>query len=354
MSYFALSPVDTIPEDEVLLAWAEVWAFATGSFAISDLALDKEVVLADLGAIFPDEDTRDLAAEPGFAWERVLEELQLRIIAAAERAREDLSFKYPFKVQSEEGIVLSFDASSNDLFSACYIAMQLESLFRNKLVSFWNLGGRSEDSKNFLREFRRVFEVISAVAVANFKHGIPVLVGESRSVEKALLPAISEVCELIGKGVPKTMEQLNQKQKDANDGGIDVFVIFKDEQQVFECVMVGATTQQSSLRTKVMDQMTRERVSNYFVDRTILGPQSGMLTHSNPYDDGDYNICTEGNCAYLPREKILKHFYDCNLRTPLHKRSYLRSVKAARAPLGVLSKLQFQREFDFLPLPCIS
>lgn len=352
MTYFVLSPIDTIPEDSsVLLAWAEIWAFISGQFSVSDLELDKEVILKDLSSLFPGEDIVELAKEPGIAWERTLEEFEYRIVEEAKRVVADLPFRYPFSLKPESGIILRSQDGAG-VFGAWYLAMQLERLYRYKLATFWDDAGTKESSDQFLFHFRRIFESISAIAVANKKGGVPILLGESRSVEHSLLPALAEVCAVVGAGEPKTMDQLNDIQKQANDAGIDAIVICRDEKQVFDCVVVGATTQQGALRSKVVDVSRRNRLNNYFLDYTALGPQSGVLTHSNPFDDGTYAICNESQCSYLARETILQNLRECRVRGATQRRSYLRSVKASSDPLNALSKFQFLQEFSLVQLPC--
>lgn len=353
MIFAELHAIDAVPSSDVLLAWAELWALVNGSCSIDDLPMDREVILLDLGALFPDEDIESLKAEPAVAWAKVSEEIESQIVGAAESAKAGYSFRYPFEVMPEAGVLLRSHGSLRaNPVGAAYLAMQVELLFRKELLTFWDSEDQSnrEAGKAFFDPYRRIFEVVSALGAAGFHRGVPVLLGESRSVRTGLLPAISDVCLVIGAGSAKDYEQLNDTQKQSNDGGVDAIIVHKDDDQVFQCVMVSATTQQSSLRNKVMSADKRSRVCGYFLDPTVLGAVTGTMTHSDLYDARIYAICSEGGCTYLSRDKLLKNIGKIEMKGSRQRRSYLRAVKASVDPLKDISKIAIKSEFDYLNL----
>ena len=277
-----------------------------------------------------------------------MEEIENRIVNEARRASDELPFDYPFNIRPEGGIILSLRGGfAKNIFGASYLSMQLEMLYREGFAYFGdeNDSNRKPESA-FFNCYTRIFEVLSAIAVANLKGGTPILIGSSRSVAEALLPALEEVCRIIGRGGPKTMAQLNRTQQRANDGGVDAIIVVNNGCHVYESSYVSATIQRTDLRNKVMGPDRRRRVQNYFLDYTVLGPQTGMLTHSGQYDVGIYEICSEGDCGYLSREEILKRLYMGNITEKRKKRSVYKNLKEAGRQMEILSAFKFRDEFD--------
>jgi hypothetical protein len=355
VTYFLLKPIDSSPKAGTLLAWAELYCLASGEFTIDDLEIDEEIVLENLEDFLLVDDAAAYRAEPEAAMTLVREALAAQIYDAAHELSEAVPFQYPFEIAPEAGILLRLTGDFRAGFAgATYVAMQVEQLYRDDLLEVWNAraGVTEEATDDFLAPFRRLLEIVSAISVARYRSGIPVVLGASRSVREALIPALDEICKIIGTGQPKKYDMLNPTQKAANDGGADALVVCRDKDRAVETALVGATNQQSDLRRKLVTDREIDRIRGYLLDPTILGATSGFLVHSDPFNERTNGLCNEAKCIYFHRDKILEHLTVGDFAGRLQKRGVLRSMKAARDALDRLSKIQVRVEFQYINLPC--
>ncbi len=356
MPYMLLQPIDEPLSDHLLLAWAEVFCFAGGEFKASDFPLDQENALSRIDDFLEVENASEYAEEPELAMGLLIDSLEAKVVDAAFLQSQKVGFEYPFEIQPDAGVILRRKSGSNSFTTGIYIAMQAEQLLQKNLLEIWNDSGSNveDGSADFMKHFRRLLEVTSALAVANYRKGIPIVMGNSRSVRQSLIPTLEKVCKIIGVGAPKSYEMLNETQKAANDGGADAFVICRYENETVETALVGATNQQSSLRNKTVGTGEIARIKGYLIDSSVLGSVTGFFTHSDPANIRTKGYCEEIGCIYFHRGLLLAHLQAVVDGDRRKKFGVLHSMRAAREAFDHFASIKFEAEFDRFELPCES
>ncbi|WP_029040327.1 hypothetical protein [Cucumibacter marinus] len=351
MSYFQLRELESVVDDEILLAYAETLAFATGEFRIDEIPLDESELILNYTASSAAELRDDLAEEPQFALQAALEDIEGRIWTLAKHNQSLLSDHYPFDIAPRPGIVLARKPSLREnLEGIFYLCMQLHTLYDFKCIEFEvSAHGRSEKPHlDFTQPFQRLFEVISGITVANEMNGIPILLSDCRS-SADLLKRLEEVCRLSGLGKTKAHEQLNLSQEHSNDGGIDAVVLKMDGEELRETTLVGATTQKTSLRHKMVTSTSIGRFKNFLEDGSALGPFRGCFVYPTKYQESHRYQCTESECVYFHKETILKNLRPVGAASWAARRCKAVARRTALNQIRKIEGLIFKLEFtDYL------
>lgn len=344
MIWFELQPLDRLPNEQIILAWAEIFALVKGSFQINDLLLDKETVIASAPNDERFAEVADMVDEPAAAFLRLLELIEVGLITSAECAEEDYPFRYPFEICPDEGSILKLrEDLSQNIAGASYLAMQFQQLIRHELVYVWtdNPKAKSKRAEHvFHKDFDRLFEMVATIAIAAEHQGYPFAIGACRSVRLALLPAINSMGEVAAGVQAKLYTQLNKAQKAANDGGTDGVVIKLGDNPPPISYLIGATRQLKGTRDKVVGVDQMRRFQGYLIDHTRLGQYLGAFAHAEPANDGATEHCFERGCLYYPREQILKKLDIPQPNDRLRRRLFLTAQKQIAFHLSRIAKLE--------------
>ncbi|MGR3273340.1 hypothetical protein [Thalassococcus profundi] len=325
-----------------MLAWAEIAALGIEAVKVSDLKLDRDALL---GTATEDErfsELHELLEEPQIAFERLKELFEDEIKGAAISAL-DHGFEYPFVIGQNTGLLLLLTPDIDQNIEAlAYLAMQFQQLLRHELVDVWKEtpNGVKDGRSSFYKHFDSVFEVVSAISVAQYHNSIPFLIGDARSAKEGLLPAIDRIGGLLPKIRSKRYEDLNDKQKNANDGGVDALVIDLYDTPPAARI-VGATRQMANLDTKMMSGDRIMRFRNFLIDGTAV-TWAGVFAHCEPRGDAAENNCHEANCQYFWRERLLDHLDASPIGSRAEARQFLRAKSAAAEKLRELCDFRYE------------
>jgi hypothetical protein len=352
MTYLELPDIESLLEPRHQLAFAELIALVLGESGIDNLPIDERLLTDAFVLSQPMIDRPGLNEEPQFALQAAKEQIESTILEEAKRNSEILGDTYPFEISPRQGILLQRKlAASENIEGMCYMSMQIYLLHAEKLLSFGHESEPSlEDPANaFLKPFAKLFEVISGIAVANHRNGLPVLLSESRSF-RSLIKALGSVCSTADRGQPKTKDQLNPLQKHANDGGIDAVVLRFDNNILHETTLVGATIQKDNIRQKMIGHTQVGRFRNFLLDNHSMNPMTGSFAHPDQYRDHARDVCAEANCTYYHRELILRHLRPLAVSSPSTKSCQLAARDAAIPQLRILQRLFLRIGFVDHPL----
>jgi hypothetical protein len=296
-------------------------------------------------------DRQDLREEPQFAFQVAKEEIESKIIEAAQRNGESLGDAYPFVIAPRPGVLLKRkQETSENVEGLCYMSLQIHLLYSGEMLSFGHEPNQvgPDPADAFTAPFAKLFEVISGIAVANHRKGVPILLSESRSID-SLSHALGMICKIAGQGRPKAKADLNLRQLNANDGGIDAVVLQFENNRLHETSLVGATVQKGSLATKTIGPTQIGRFEGFLVDSTALRQISGSFAHPDPFKESTRHVCAEANCHYYHRDMIIKHLHPLPTASRSERRCQIAARKAAAKQLQLLERLFLRIGFDDLP-----
>jgi hypothetical protein len=351
VTYLELRDIDTLLDEQQLLAYAELIALGLGECGMHALPIDESLLTSAYVSSQLMADRQDLLEEPQFAFQLAKEEIESKIAEAAQKHSSALGDVYPFVIAPRPGVLLQRKPeTSANLEGLCYLGLQIHLLYSEELLSFGlepNQVGL-DPAAAFTAPFAKLFEVISGIVVANHRRGIPVLLSESRSAA-TLRRALAVVCRISGQGRPKAGADLNLRQLKANDGGIDAVVLRFENGRLHDTALVGATVQKSNLSTKTIGPTQIGRFEGFLVDSTALRQISGSFAHPDPFKDSTRHVCAEANCHYYHRELIISHLHPLPGGSRFELICQKAARKAAAKQLQQLGQLYLRIGFDDLP-----
>jgi hypothetical protein len=351
MTYLELRDIDALLDEQQLLAYAELIALALGECGMDALPIDESLLTSAYVASQPLANRQDLIEEPQFAFQLTKEETESKIAEAAQKNSNALGDVYPFVIAPRPGVLLQRkQGTSANLEGLCYLGLQIHLLFSEELLSFGlepNQIGR-DPAAAFTAPFAKLFEVISGIVVANHRNGIPVLLSESRSIA-SLRQALAVICKIAGQGRPKAKEDLNPRQLNANDGGIDAVVLRFENGRLHDTALVGATVQKGNLANKTIGPTQIGRFEGFLIDSNALRQISGSFAHPDPFKDSTRHVCAEANCHYYHRELIISHLHPLPASSRFELICQKAARKAAAKQLQQLGQLYLRIGFDDFP-----
>ena len=246
-----LSPILDIDDPELLLSVLELFAFARGEALFSDLDIDFETVLQDVEAT-PEhyclDDERDLLRNEPVAARQLLEELAMdKVFRLVEERETRFGRNYAFKrIPEKPGTLLlkNFDELNGAAFATAWL-----SFF--SALNAENLLNMLPSEKRAIRMlYAKVFELVALMAATSIGSAVGWWTGRSWT-QDAKVQNFQRLCDLVGYGTVKDPQQWEEAQKQANDAGMDGFLVTTVGGKVSNasvCIALGATVQKKQRR----------------------------------------------------------------------------------------------------------
>lgn len=322
-----LAPITSGSAITTTLSAIEIVALISGAVRVDELVWDDDALA---NWYIEDRVENELRAtyreELKTAIDEAKEVTISELIAEAEKRQKLLGEAYPFRLSLEDGLLLELRGPDDCLpQTACYLWL---CLFRASQSKDDHLT-LSDAAKAIIRShFENVFEIISAYALLGRADGPVWYLGSSRSISR-LLRILNHITKRVGSGTPLVRSQLRANQVAANDAGIDVILV--ERQNPATGYLLGATIQKSDRRKKIIGRDEVIRFQDFFLHR-INAVFIGVL--ATPYDEREDELinCVDRNCLYFHADVIIERLGQslaCAQRETRHLRYTLRAAGKA-------------------------
>lgn len=298
-------PIASVSDVEEVAAVIEIRTLFYGATYVADLEWDEDALLASFLEQVEDSATReDFAQEPAAGVQEAKDRLLSELYAYIAKRHGGLAQNSPFRWRFADGLLLEWrDRSELTMASIGYLWMTFHGLLqsdKNYLVM------DNADREKFRLAFTAAFEQICCYAIAGYRPTAVWYFGSGRSVADFLLQ-LRNLTLACGNGKPKTYDQLEQNQRGANDGGVDLIAVEHHEGTIRNSALaflVGATLQKSDRRGKIMGTPEIDRFTSFFQDKPLLGYQ-GILAVPFPRSLIEAQNCRDQGGLYFGREDLL-------------------------------------------------
>ena len=287
----------------------ELSAVLSGVGLLEDIQPDLALLLDEMRANphdFDLEEEVEFLEEEGFAAENLArEKLVLKVSSILGEREETFGSAYPFVFGDGDGVVVNLKPVEHiGPAGLAVIALSLFTVLEDR-----DLAQISKDDRTkFSKLFEPVFEVVCALALVADNEGVVWWNGRSRS-RRTFLRQLNLIRDFVGSGQVRTEGQLQANQVGVNDGGVDAFGIATVQGVVgpdSNCVLLGATLQRSSRRTKIVGPAELQRLDDFFFNRPNL-TFTGMLAIPFNRSEAEAQDCSAEKCRYFPIEAIFRN-----------------------------------------------
>lgn len=298
-------PIASVSDVEEALGIIEIRTLFHGATYLADLEWDEDALLASFL-----EQVEDTATREDFAHERVagIQEAKDRLLselyALITERHGKLADNSPFRWWFKDGLLLERrDRSELTIASIGYLWMTFHGLLqsdKNYLIM------EAADRERFRVEFTAAFEQICCYAIAGYRPAAVWYFGSSRNVTD-FLSQLRNLTLACGSGRPKSHDQLEENQRGANDGGVDLIAIELQGGGIRPSALaflVGATLQKSDRRGKIMGAPEINRFTAFFQERPLLA-YKGVLAVPFRRSLIEAQNCRDQDGLYFGREDLL-------------------------------------------------
>lgn len=318
----AFNSLEAVALKDESAAIAELQAAISGSFRLSELHFDRDLISEDYREFVrirggPWDDPDYLAREPETCFGLAVGHLTGEAQSVLQQMAELLGDHYPFEAEGLSRGMLNLKDNPTPV-GISYLWLRLYVLTKSKadIVQFDDAAHRRADreSSRFERIFAKVFEYIALFAVAGKYQGESWITAPIRSAAD-YLELLSHICVFVGHGGVKEYERLAANERVTNDGRNDVIHITLNEGVVAadaQLYLVQATIQKSDLKVKVVTDAHRTFFNNFFNERLRM-PKHGVLAVPHEETDLIQAECELQNCVYMPLSRLIPNLGRANL-----------------------------------------
>ncbi|MGE0290580.1 MAG: hypothetical protein AB7I42_29880 [Bradyrhizobium sp.] len=295
-----VAPITNGDHAEVIASGMEIRALFSGETKWDDLEWDRDLLIDWYNNVYaPNQNLEPFPTEEGqMAFDEAQVAIKAEVRSILDRRSEMLGNGYPFERDEDSGTPLRRRDLNNctpQMVSYLWLS------FFEAINSEW---ASIDVNERFLIAFRatfeKIFEAVVCFAMLGKADGPIWYLGNVRGIHK-LLKSFRHISRRMGSGLVKTHAQLNLVQRAANDSGIDVVLI--ERQQDATMFLVGATIQKKNRRSKVIGIDERNRFRGFFVQQ-IRATTQGIMAVPFPYSEFDAELCLEKDCQYLHLDLI--------------------------------------------------
>ena len=314
-------PIESIKHVAEASAIAEIQAFLTGEYSLSEIPFDRDL-LSESFLDYIKHETTNTWDDPEYFIkepETCYQEARLYVEREASNHlldyQEKLKDHYPFQISGASRNILTRKENVSPVgLSYIWLKLYFLSAYGENYLQFEGTGSSGE-KKRFLKVFEKIFEFLAIFAASGKCESKAAWVtGPSRSATD-LLNIFNDICTYTGQGRVKDITDLQKNQRTTNDGRIDGIVITEANgnlEEDSEIYLVQATIQKSALKDKTV---TNENIKffNDFFAQQLSYSKSGMLVvphKSNPLHKSE---CASGNCVYIPLERLFVYLGQASL-----------------------------------------
>ena len=299
-------PIASVSDVEEVAAIIEIRTLFYGATYVADLEWDEDALLASFLELVADPATRDdFAKERAAGVQEAKDRLLSDLYAFIAERHKGLAENSPFRWRFEEGLLLeSRNRSELTMAGVGYLWMTFHWLLQSD-KNYLVIDG--PDREKFRIQFTAVFEQICCYAIAGYRPAAVWYFGSGRSVAEFLL-RLRNLTLACGNGKPKAHDQLEENQRGANDGGVDLMAIELQDGAIRNSALaflVGATLQKSDRRGKIMGMPEIDRFTSFFQEKPLLG-YKGILAVPFPRTLIEAQNCRDQNGLYFGREDLLR------------------------------------------------
>ena len=295
------APITGFDQTELTVSLFELYAFATGEALFSDLPIDFETILQDAiadPAKYNLEDEKELLREEPVAGRQLLEELLMdRVFEFIDARAEKFGSNYAF--ERVPGTSSSIRCKKvEDIHTAAYATAWLS--FFCAIDSAEAIDMPKSEARALRILYARVFELVALLACSTIGPSIGWWTGRSWA-EAAKIENFQRLCDVVGYGKVKSVDDWEESQKQANDAGADGFLITTIDGAVTSasvCIALGVTVQKKQRRNKKVGKDQRDRLLAFYVNRptiALIGAAADPYPHE-PVLAQDY---AAADCLYL-------------------------------------------------------
>ena len=300
------TPITSINHVELALSLFELYAFTMGEAMFSDLPIDFNTILEDVKADpakYSLEDERDLLREEPVAACQLLEELMMdKIFGLVDARAAQFGQNYGFeRIPGSQSSIRRKPA--NQIQAAAYATAWLS--FFTVIDSAEALNMPKKERRALRILYARVFELVALLACTTIGPSVGWWTGRSWA-EVAKIENFQRLCDIVGYGKVKSVDDWEESQKQANDAGADGFLITTIGGSVTSasvCIALGATVQKKQRRNKKVGKDQRDRLLAFYVNRptiALIGAAADPYPHMHVLAQ-DY---AAADCLYLHGETL--------------------------------------------------
>jgi len=297
----SFTPLTSIDHTELALSLFELYAFATGEALFSDLPIDFNTILEDARADpakYELEGERDLLHEEPVAARKLLEEImEDRVFALFDVRTAKFGPNYAFeRVPASRSSVRCKQA--NKIHAAAYATAWLS--FFCAIDSPESLNMPKKEARALRMLYARVFELVALLACSTIGPSVGWWTGRSWT-EAAKLLNFQKLCDIVGHGKVKSVDDWEESQRQANDAGADGFLVTTIDGAVTSgsvCIALGATVQKKQRRNKKVGKDQRDRLLAFYVNRPTIA-LIGAAADPYSYEPALAQDYAAADCLYL-------------------------------------------------------
>ena len=295
------SPISSIEDPKLLLSVFELFAFARGEALFSELDIDFDTILQDAEAEpakYQLNDERELLRDEPVAARRLIEELAMgSVFGLVEEREEKHGRNYAFERVAGKPTTLRLK-SVEDISGAAFATAWLS--FFHALDADGVLNMTSREKRVVRMLYAKVFELVAVMAATLIGPAVGWWTGRNWT-RKAKLENFERLCDLVGNGTVKAPEQWEEAQMQANDAGVDGFLITTVGGAISSasvCIALGATVQRKQRQKKKIGKDERDRLLAFYLHRptiALIGAAADPYA-PEPALEQDY---AKADCLYL-------------------------------------------------------
>ena len=301
-----LSPISSIDDTELLLSVFELYAFTRGEALFSDLDIDFDTILQDIEADpakYDLEEERELLRDEPVAAQQLIEELAMdAVFQLVDDREEKLGRNYAF--ERVEGEPTTLRTKQQDQINASAFATAWLSFFTAiDADGFLNMPKKEKRALRML--YARVFELVALLAATSIGPAVGWWTGRSWA-EVAKFENFERLCSVVGSGKVKSVEDWEEVQNQANDAGVDGFLVTTVGGKISNasiCIALGATVQKKQRRNKKVGKDAQDRLLDFYVNRPTIA-LIGAAADPYPPEPSLAQDYSKANCLYLHGEAL--------------------------------------------------
>lgn len=307
MLQFRMRTLSTAQAGIDSLACWEIKAFFCGFASVDDLEIDRDEATEWFINNFIDSSMRErYLSERQMAEDEMLESFHASLEELIRGREKEFGKHYPFFLE-KGGHLCRRPLSELTPVSFSYLALQFFRALKGDLIEIDGHNDLAVKSarQRFERHFREIFEYIAAYAVSGSRSGEPIMTSDCRSAER-LHGLLGCLCKKIGSGKVRMYSDWNEKQKKANDGGVDCVVHVGGPGMPGNAylMLVGATVQEVNIKHKIIGRDEREFFSSFFSSKP--GAFQSVLVRPQDADELTRLTCNDQDCLFYSYEEVWK------------------------------------------------
>jgi len=303
-----LSPIASIEDTKLLLSVFELFAFTRGEAFFSDLDIDYDTVLHDFAADPARhnlEDERDLLRDEPVAARQLIEELAMdAVFRLVEEREEQFGKNYAFERVEGEPTTLRIKPAGEINVSA-FATAWLSFFHAIDADGFLNMPKKEKRALRML--YAKVFELVALLAATSIGPSVGWWTGRSWA-EAAKIENFKRLCDVVGSGKVKAVDDWEEAQKQANDAGADGFLVTTVGGEVSSasvCIALGVTVQKKQRQKKKVGKDDRDRLLAFYLNRPTIA-MIGAAADPYPAEPVLAQDYSQANCLYLHGDALWK------------------------------------------------